>query len=216
MRAFSDTERMFPSFTSCYSHGVVVGEVARRGWPCFAGVDLSGPNRPGNAITVAALDPSSSRRYPIEIHVGAWKSPEVAAKLAEIDARLNLRVIMVENNGYQQSVIDWIRHSARQQSFWVKVESFTTGMNKANATYGLPSLEVEFKNQAWVVPADEFEGHPVDCQCGWCVWTADLRDYPMVPYGDCTMSAWFCREAMSRYFGLTGIQVSLPGGFNAR
>ena len=32
-RAYEDSERMFPSFQSCYTPGIVVGEIARRGWP---------------------------------------------------------------------------------------------------------------------------------------------------------------------------------------
>lgn len=213
MRAFSDEERMFPSFQTCFTHGVVVGEVARRGWPVFIGVDLAGDKRPGNVIFVVALDPSTQRRYPVEILCGAWTSPETARRLSELNSRyVNVRIVMVENNGYQQSLIDWVKSSPADSSFWFKIESFTTGFaNKANPTYGLPSLEVEYKNKAWVVPADEFEGHKVYCTCGWCTWVREVTDYPMGATTDTVMAQWFCREAISRWGGIGAGAPNLTG-----
>ena len=221
-RAYSDTERMFPSFETCFTPGIVVGDIARRGWPVFAGVDLAGEKRPGNVIFVAAVDPSTQRRYPLEILVGGWKSPEVAAKLAEVNGRYpSLRVIMVENNGYQQSLVDWIKQSPGENSYWFKIESYTTGFQtKVNPVYGVPGLEVEFKNKAWVVPSSEFEGHPVHCRCGWCVWKTEVHDYPMGATTDTVMAMTFCREAISLWG--TGRTVGVGGtsgggmGFNDR
>jgi hypothetical protein len=210
-RAFDDAERMFPSFQSCFTPGVVVGEIARRGWPTFAGVDLAGTKRPGNVIFVAAVDPSTQRRYPLEVLCGAWKSPEVAGQLAAVNARHpNLRVIMVENNGYQQSLIDWIQQSPGQNDFWFKIESYTTGFDsKANLTYGLPGLEVEFHNRAWVVPSSEFEGHTAFCSCGWCTWKSEVHDYPMGAQTDTVMAMHFCREAIS--FWGSGVTAGVGG-----
>lgn len=218
MRAFSDSERMFPSFPLCYTHGVVTGEVSRRGWPVFIGVDLAGDKRPGNVIFVCAVDPVTQRRFPLEVLCGAWTSPETAKQLAAVNARHpNVRIIMVENNGYQQSLIDWVKNSPTDSSFWFKVESFTTGFaNKANPTYGLPSLEVEFKNKAWVVPAAEFEGHPVTCLCGWCTWVSEVKDYPMGSTTDTVMAQWFAREAISRWGGVGAPSGSNLAGLNLR
>jgi hypothetical protein len=215
MRAFSDEERMFPSFTSCYAHGIVTGEVARRGWPVFIGVDLAGDKRPGNVIFVLAIDPSTHRRYPLEIVTGAWTSPVLAGHLGDVVARHpNVRVIMVENNGYQQALIDWIKHGVTDYSWWFKVESFTTGANKMKPEIGLPSLEVEFHNKAWVIPADEFEGHPPVCRCGWCTWVRETMDYPMSAQTDTVMGAWFAREGVARW----GVEIGAAavGDLNTR
>ena len=214
MRAYTDDERKFPSFRQCYVHGVCVGDIARRGWPVFVGVDLAGQKRPGTAIMAAAMDPATRRRYPLEIMIGKWSSPETASRIADINYRYNVRYIIVENNAYQQSLIDWIRYSCADHSFWVKVEPFTTGQNKANVDYGLPSLEVEFKNKAWVIPSDEFETHEPGCQCGWCRWSRQMVDYPMAAESDAVMATWFCREAIDRWGGF-GASVAL-GDFNSR
>ncbi len=209
MQAFTDDERMFPSFTTCFTPGVCTAEISHRGWPVFMGVDLAGPHRPGNVIFVVTLDPNTQRRYPLEVLAGAWTSPETARQLANVHARHpNTRFIMVENNGYQQAIIDWIKSSPTDHSFWYKIESFTTGANKMKVEIGLPSLEVEFKNQAWVIPADEFSAHPLTCLCGWCTWCNEMRDYPMSSSNDCVMACWFAREAISRWGRIT---ISSPG-----
>jgi hypothetical protein len=217
MRAFSDEERMFPSFETCFTPGIVVGEIIRRGWPTFVGVDLAGDKRPGNVIFVVAIDPQNQRRYPVEILVGAWKSPEVAAQLAGVRARhANLRVIMVENNGYQQSLVDWIKQTpgaAGSPAYWFMVESYTTGFaSKVNPIYGLPGMEIEFKNKAWVIPSSEFEGHPPHCRCGWCVWRTEMHDYPMGASTDCCMAMHFCREAISKWGTGANLGVGGTGG----
>jgi hypothetical protein len=216
MKAFSDDERMFPSFTECYAHGVVVGEIARRRLPTFVGVDLAGTSRPGNVIFVVAVDPVSQRRYPLEILAGAWKSPEVAGQIAGVCMRHDVRFIMVENNGYQQALVDWIRHSVREHAFWYKVESYTTtGKTKRDLEYGMPSMEVEYKNKAWVIPADEFEGHPATCRCGWCLWTGEVKDYPMGATSDTVMAQHFAREAIVRW-GVAAPKAQALGDINAR
>jgi hypothetical protein len=217
MQAYSDEELMFPSFKSCYSRGLVVGEVSRRGWPVFVGVDLASDRRPGNVIVALAMDPQTRRRVPLEIVYGAWTSPETAQQISQLCGRHpNVRYIMVENNAYQQSLIDWIRHACKDYaSFWMKVESFTTGKNKADPQYGLPSLEVEFKNQAWAIPYDEFGGHSPSCRCGWCLWTSQMTMYPRGARDDAVMACWFAREAIDRWGGVGSAALTI-GDLNTR
>ncbi len=199
MLPFSDSERAFPSFKSCYSHGVVTGEIARRGWPIFIGVDLSGKSRAGNVIFVLAVDPHTQRRYPIEILNGAWSSPETAEKLVQMHGKYpNTRAIIVESNGYQQSLIDWMQSSPGVNTCWFLIDAFVTGgLNKNSKEMGVKSLEVEFKNKAWVIPADEFEGHNMQCKCGWCMWTSQMIDYPQSLNDDHVMA---CFSADTKFF----------------
>jgi hypothetical protein len=217
-QAFTDDERMFPSFETCYTPGVVLGDISRRGWPTYAGVDLGGQKRKGNVIFVAAVDPTNLRRYVVEVLSGNWKSPDVAAQLAGLNVRHpGLRVIMVENNGYQQSLVDWIRQSPGENQYWFKVESYTTGFQtKVNPIYGLPGMEVEFKNKLWVIPSSEFESHAAHCQCAWCVWKMEMHDYPMAATTDTVMAMAFCREAISLWeTGHTvGVGNTAGGGGN--
>lgn len=224
MKPFSDSERMFPSFPSCFTSGVVVGEVARRGWPTFIGVDLAGRSRPGTVIFVLAMDPQTKRRFPIEILRGAWPAPETARKMAGVATRYpNIPAggILVENNGYQQSLIDFIKDDpVTYKNIWFKIESFTTGQkNKADPRFGLAGLEIEFHNKAWTIPEDEFRGHPAECECGWCVWTAEMRDYPLGLADDTVMACWFAQGAIAKSgmdIGDPSAGMGLKKDFNAR
>lgn len=213
--AFTDEERMFPHFQDCFTPGIVVGEIIRRAWPTFAGVDLAGDKRPGNVIFVAAVDPTTERRYPVEVLRGNWKSPEMASKLAGVRERHpNLRVIMVENNGYQQSLVDWIKQTPGDNSYWYMVESYTTGFaSKVNPIYGLPGLDIEFKNKAWVIPSSEFEGHPPHCVCGWCVWKEEVKDYPMGAQCDTVMACVPPGAVVTTLRGLVPIEQVVEGDY---
>lgn len=178
LNAVNPGDLKFPSVQKCYAKGVVLGELLRRQLPAYIGVDLAGDKRPGNAIAVVGLDPISHRRYLLEIKFGAWTSPQLAGVLADVCTRHNVQFIQVENNAYQQSLIDWIRKEKPDFPFWMKIKAFTTGKNKADPNYGLPALEVEFSNDAWVFPHSEWEFHPSTCKCDWCRLSLELRLYP--------------------------------------
>lgn len=217
MNSYSDEELMFPSFGKCREHGVVIGNIVRAGWPMFTGVDLSSDKRPGTAIFTAALDPSTYRRYAIDVRVGSWTSPQTLGQLAELlNAFPSIQTILVENNAYQQSLIDWIRTS-QSGRMWLKVEPFTTtGQNKMNPTIGLPILEVELSKRMWVIPHSEYEAHNPSCLCGWCTWDRQMTTYPHCVVADTVMANWFCRTAIDRFAGIVGgIQTSLSN-FNDR
>lgn len=217
MQAFRQDELMFPSFTSCYSLGANMAEWRTRNMAIFVGVDLAGDKRPGNCISVLGLDPATQHRYVLEVLYGAWKSHETAGFIADVAMRYpNLQFIMVENNGYQDALVDWIQHSKVDcAGWWHKVETFTTGRNKADPRYGLPSLEVEFHNKAWVIPANEFAGHPAVCVCNWCTWVREFTQYPKGATSDGIMACWFAREAIHRWGGAVGAGV-LVGDLNTR
>lgn len=197
-QAFSDDERTFPSFLTAAAKcaGVRVRDLYSPGSvPTFAGVDLSSDGRPGTVIFVAAVLPNGLR-IPVEIARGRWNSPDTLEKINELFQRHKMRAIFVENNGYQQALIDWARSSSRNYQFWPLVRPFTTGRNKMRPDEGLPSLEVELNAGAWIVPAMEWYGHPENCECGWCAWRKEVEFHPAHVTTDTVMAWWFCREAI--------------------
>lgn len=221
MKAFTDDERMFPSLQQCFIRGLRVVDVARRGYPVFIGADLSSPTRPGNVIFTAAMDPGTQQRYPLEIAAGNWTSPELAKRLHSTHDRYpNVRCILVETNGMQAAVIDWIKQGGQSGStpWWWKVEAFTTGANKSSMMVGLPSLELECHKKLWSFPHDEWSGHPTECKCGWCTFESEATDYPMAAQTDHVMAWWFCREAMSRWGGVGNSAMAgmVPKNLNSR
>lgn len=201
LNAVSDSDKVFPSFESCRQRGIVLGDIIRNDWPKFVGVDLSGSKRKGNAIVSGALDPVSKRRYVIDVRTGLWRSSETAEQIGIVFNLVRPSVIMVEDNGYQDSLIDWIK--AAGMSFGHLVEpTTTTGYSKSSTTYGLPALEIEFKNQMWVVPYSEYEGAlPEDpgARGWWAMFDQQFRNYPFAPATDFVMSTWFMRQGMERF-----------------
>ncbi len=199
--AFSDDEQTFPSWEKCYSHGVDHIAIGRNLWPKVTGVDIAGQHRPGNAIVTVAIEPGTNRRYPVDIRCGKWKSNELAEQIAMVHNVFNPGVIMVEDNATQGAVIDWIK--ALKFPFWYKVEGTTTGSNKHHEYFGLPGLEVEFSNQAWVIPKNYLESLPMEDmeKNPWLRWDYEFRNHPLALSTDLVMATWFARQGAERYGG---------------
>jgi hypothetical protein len=73
---------------------------------------------------------------------------------------------------------------------------FTTGKQKADPIFGLPSMEVEFFNGAWVVPMRGVD--PQDAEHGFNIWRRELDEHPIGAAADTVMASWFAREG-ARY-----------------
>lgn len=197
--ALVDGELMFPSFGACVGFGdprALISEAPR--WSFFAGVDLSSERRPGNAIVTIGLDPDHGYRVPVDLRRGDWPSNETAEQVLDVCETWNPRLILVENNGYQSAILDWIRTIKHAPKF-LPIEPFTTtGHRKYDPTQGLPGLQVEFARGGWRILVPD---HRMDCRCPWCVWVREMRYYPTHPTTDTVMATWFAREALFRVGG---------------
>lgn len=185
--AISDQERYFPSLTACLVPGVP-SQYVSEGAIYFAGVDISTTRRAGNCIVVGALNPNGTR-VPVHVVYGAWRAPELAHKIIDAFKTWRLQVIMVENNAYQQSLIEWVQEISPDP---IPVEGFTTGANKLAIEMGLPSLELEFQQRLWVIADPQ---HDIDCRCDWCRWLLELRQSPAVASMDGVMATWMLLQA---------------------
>lgn len=218
MQAITDGELMFPSFKTCFQSELVLSTVIQRRLPTYVGVDLAGDKRPGNAIVAVALDPLTQRRIPVEARYGAWKSPETARHITQVFMTHAVEYVMVENNAYQEAIIDWVQEDKSKFPWWTKVEGYTTGRGKADPQYGLPGLEVEFKNKAWAIASGDIEAHlekENTCDCGWCEWARQIAMYPRGMATDMVMATWFALNAINKW-GRTGGSVGNLSALNYR
>lgn len=216
MRPVSPEELKFPSFKTCCVPGLTASDLRKQGMPAYIGVDLAGKNRPGNAIVAIGIKYPEMRRVMLEVRRGNWSSPKTAGVLAEVCSHHNVQYIQVENNAYQQSLIDWIKHEKPDFPYWMKVEPFTTTSAKNEEWYGLPGLEVEFKNNGWIFPLSEWEGHGSTCQCDWCAMKTEFEDYPKGATTDIVMATYFARDAANKW-APSGVQrPRRSGNVNAR
>jgi len=201
MQVMKPGDRKFPSFEACWQPALVLTDVIRRAWPTYVGVDLSSANRPGNFITAVAVNPLTGLRVPVVARNGNWTSPETAEVLSDVCATVaNLQYVMVENNAYQESLIEWVRKGKSAFPWWPKIEAHTTGRNKADPQFGLPGIEVEFANRAWAFASGEWEGHGTGHDCAWCVLEREIRLYPKYSTSDGLMSMWFAKAAIDRFY----------------
>lgn len=206
MQAVTEGEKTFPSFKSCRKHGVFLEDLLAHPWPAFTGVDLSGKKRKGNAIFTARIDPKTRRRYPVDIRYGKWRADELAEQLANVNNLLRPIVIMVETNGYQETLIDWCERYASDNDYWMKLEATVTNANKQDPEVGLPGLQVEYKREGWVVPYDYYASHKIGCVCAWCEWDRQVDNHPNAAATDLVMAQWFCRQGIELFAGSTIVQ----------
>lgn len=220
-KAFVEGESTFPSFAKCEVPGISLGEIARSpNWPKVTGVDLSSKKRPGNAIITVAVNPANRRRFPVDIRFGAWRSSETAKQIQIVNQLYNPIAIMVEDNSYQEALIDWVTDSKDRYSFWMKVEpTTTTGETKADPEKGLPALEVEFSNGGWCFPLSEYEGASTEDEdpkrAAWARLSQEFSFHPIAATSDGVMAAWFARQGIELFTGLS-LNNELTGDLTSR
>jgi len=212
-RAYSQEDLWFPNFRYCCDANEKVSlrdfpAKEKVLWETFAGVDLSSDRRPGTVIYLLSVRPD--RKFvPRVIRAGKWTAPETIAQMEEVDQVHRPRIWRVENNAYQQSLID-ISQSLGEGglklpdgrvvnvSFASRLLAFTTGAQKADPMRGLPAMDVEFANVGWAIPMRDREGHPEACSCGFCRWLREMERYPHLT-DDTVMACYFAWDTALTY-----------------
>lgn len=213
-QALSDDEALVPRavMERCMCPALKVSDV-RPEWPKYVGVDLAIGQSNSACYTVIftiAVD-DRGRRWVVDIRRGRFTSPETARQVIEVAAQHKPNVIMVENNGVQEGIIQWIREVGGES---LPIQSFTTGANKRALDIGLPSLRVEMENGAWICPTGDMLHEP-GCECGRCVWLEEMTTYPIGRFTDVVMGCWFSREA-ARLGGVTAACLGMDPGVSPR
>jgi len=164
------------------------------GYEKYTGVDLAiGKSASANftvIFTIAITD--DGKRIPVEIKRGQMTSPETARALVATYEEFEPRCIMVENNFYQQALIDWLQ----DLKISIPIIPYFTGGQKSDPNIGLPSLADEFDRGEWIIPAKhDFQE---DCKCSTCIWIEELVNYPHGKRDDTVIASWLAREAFRK------------------
>jgi len=154
----------------------------------FVGVDLA-LSETGAYTVLFEIGVEANIKYPLKIYRGRWSSPQTANMIKTVFA-IDKPIFCVENNGYQQSLIQWMEALGMN----IPVLTYTTGLNKADISLGLPSIAIEMDKGMWKVPMGGRE-HPANCACPICNWLSELASYPIGKYDDTVMAMLFAREA---------------------
>lgn len=191
-RAYSDEEKTFPpdQVEECVDVGPqVAGQV--KGLPRGIGADLSSKKRPGNAAVEGAWDDSAVCLHVDVCRLLATTSPVFAEHLAARWRESGSDFVVVENNGYQESLKEWVDSSMKEA---IPIESHTTTRNKADLELGLPGMAAAIS--AGGIRFLFAERPPAcakgicDCKDGMCKLVKDLKAHP---FGDTDsiMALWF-------------------------
>ncbi len=111
-------------------------------------------------------------------------------------------MFVVENNFYQQSLIDWLEDLSGIE---LPIEPFTTGASqKKSLDFGVPSMATDFQNNRWMIGLDagEFDWElDKGCGCSTCVWLEEMLDYPYGTYTDTVIGSYLAREGSRKWAG---------------
>jgi hypothetical protein len=192
----SDEERTFPETSLERSFDFTradIGDDVDDEWTTFGGVDLATAFGKKNAWTVIwtfALNPHDNRLYPKEMYRRRMSFPDTVKAIINQARKHNWRIGRVENNAYQQAVIDAVGEADKM----IPLEPFTTGTNKANEKVGLPGMAVAFEKGKFAIPAARFPLAPDDPSL-IAVWMNELRTHPGGEFSDTVMASWFAWSA---------------------
>jgi len=186
--ALSDENRTLPSYLTIFRYGVSPQDLVQRGWPRVGGMDPFGKFV---VIFTLAVDPTTGKRYPLEIRRGKWGPTESVNQLIDAYSTHRHQLIVVENNAAQDAIVQWALEKGHAS---MPILPFATGKQKVDPMIGLPGMEVEFANNSWIVAMGNTEHEP-DCKCGFCVWKKEMGSHPVGEAADTVMASWFAREA---------------------
>ena len=196
LNAMSDEERTFPERSLGHSFDPTradVGDDVDVEWVTYGGVDLASAFGRKNAWTVIwtlALNPHDNKLYFKEMYRRRMSFPDTVAAVIQQYRKHNWRLGKVENNAYQQAVIDAVAEQDRS----IPIEPFTTGQNKADEKVGLPGMAVAFEKGKFAIPSARFPLAPDDLSM-IAVLMNELRTHPGGEFSDTVMALWFAWSA---------------------
>lgn len=184
-QALSDEDRTFPSSEMIFRPDVGMSVVSND-WPRIMGVDPFGQ---WVILFTIAVNPDNHKRFPLEIIRRKMGPADTVNEIIAAYHRHNHQLIVCENNAAQEAIKQWALEKGKAD---LPIIPFTTGSNKANIDFGLPSVEVEFNNGAWVVPYAGIDAF--DAEHTFNIWRNELMSHPLAEAWDTVMAMWFARE----------------------
>lgn len=185
--------------------------LSNRDLPKLTGIDLGhreGPEACPTVLFSLARTPAG-KRIPCEIKIIRETSSILDIGRAIIKTWEDVRPALVfcENNGAQKYLVDMITAMGPKG---LPIEGYFTGQQKADLNTGVPSLLAEIETGQWSVPLGAGGDHDFEgCQCNYCYWLREIRDYPL-SHTDSLMASWFALEALRKLYERGGA----GGGFS--
>lgn len=168
--------------------------------PKVTGIDLGhrdGPDACPTVIFSIARVPNTGKRIPCEIKIIRDTSSilDIGRAIIKTWEDVKPALILVENNGAQKWLTDLLTTMGPKG---IPVQGYFTGTQKLDLNVGVPSLLAEIEKGEWLVPLGAGGDHDFEsCQCVYCYWMREVRDYPLSTT-DTLMASWFALEAIRK------------------
>jgi len=198
----ADEDRVFGDISKLLVHGVTLTDMIPVGsnFARYGGFDPAGETRIGNALVTSTLT-DRGRRVITSMRLWRGALHQTISNLVLDYERHRWTLLLVENNGIQDSIIDAVVNYGHRG---IPVGPFTTGRNKAHPELGVRGLSAEIVNEAWVLCMDDpydtdspLSEHEPTCACAYHEFLQDLTMFPSKTRTyDLLMAWWFCREAI--------------------
>ena len=168
------------------------------GTGAFTGVDLAFRTEDKNDFTafVTFCVEGDGTRKLLDVEYCKISTAEIVDKIFDKQRRFN-SVVVVENNGAQNTVIEW----ALKKDLSLNIRPHTTTSMKAHPEYGVQSFFLELANKAWVFPSGRGGVHP---KMLVQLMDACLNYEPSNHTDDGLMAVYFGRELAREWFGVDG------------
>lgn len=191
--ALSDEDRTFPNSEMIFNMGLDKS-IIQRDWPRVIGIDPFGQ---WVVLFVIAINPINRMRFVVDIVRGKFKPSETVEQILTLNNQHRPQIIVCENNASQEAIIQWASEKGHAD---LPIVPFTTGKQKADIAFGLPSIDVEFSNGAWCVPCKDI--NLSDNENTINIWRNELLNHPIGETADTVMAMWFAREGARVLFNL--------------
>lgn len=198
LNPISDGDRTFPDKNLEASFDLslaFIGEGIPAHWPTFGGVDLASALGKKNAWTVIwtlARNPETGKIHLKEMWRDRVGFTDTVEQIVIQAKKHNWCYGYVENNGYQQAVIDAIERSEDNS---LPIEGFNTNAyGKINQEIGLPGLSVAFGKGHFAIPAARLPLLPEEGS-DLAIFMNELQTHPVGEFSDTIMAFWFAWRA---------------------
>lgn len=180
----------------CLRDDLYLGEGIGDDWPRYIGVDLARTSGGGNYTVLfkIAVD-EQKRRWIVDIIRVRIRAADITSQIinfyyAESEKNIYPKVVMVENNAFQQIIIEQLVELDAS----IPVQGHYTGSKKHDLDMGVPSLATQIDNRGWVIP---YAGDHSDMfhECPVCAWIDEMLAYPVGEHNDTVMAMWFADAA---------------------
>lgn len=151
------------------------------------------------AIICMVLEPNGRRWVdPAHSFVGQLSSPETARKIVAAWRATNAAAVVVENNTYQEALLEWIEETVPGAAN-IPLERWTTGAQKLDPMVGVPGIAAELARGGHALPFGDQDPDPTGERDILSLLCKQAAEWPVGDGDDALMAWWIASRTAARF-----------------